>query len=145
MYLRVSTEEQREKQTIQTQRRFAERYFAVHNILVSDWYADDGVSGTLALNQRPEGARLLADARAGKIDTVYVYQLDRLGRDPLVILNAINELESFGVQVISMQEDFDTTNPTGRFLVERGPSAAVQPLRGELRQLLAPLERICGN
>lgn len=117
MYLRVSTEEQREKETIQTQRRFGERFFAVHNMLLYGWYADDGVSGTLPLNQRPEGARLLADAKAGKIDTVYVYQLDRLGRDPLVILNAINELESLGVQVKSMKEAFDTTNPTGRFLV----------------------------
>jgi len=117
IYLRVSTEEQRQKQTIQTQRRFAERFFAVHNILVQDWYADDGVSGTLPLSQRPEGARLLADARAGIIEVVYVYQLDRLGRDALVILNSINELETSGVQVKSMKEAFDTTNPAGRFQV----------------------------
>ena len=93
MYLRVSTEEQRAKQTIETQRRFGERYFAVQNILIYSWYVDDGVSGMIPLEQRPEGARLLSDAKAGKIDTVYVYQLDRLGRDPLVILNAINDLE----------------------------------------------------
>jgi len=117
MYLRVSTEEQLDKQTILNQRQYGERYFALHNILIYCWYADDGVSGTLPLNQRPEGARLLANARAGKIDTLYVYKLDRLGRDSRLILNAINELETLGVQVKSMTETFDTTDPVGRFLV----------------------------
>lgn len=82
MYLRMSTEEQKEKQTIATQRNFGERYFAAHNILIYSWYADDGVSGIIPLDQRPEGIRLLADARARKIDTLFVYRLDRLGRDP---------------------------------------------------------------
>lgn len=117
VYLRVSTEEQRLKQTIETQRRFAERYFALHNIIVYSWYADDGVTGTIPLAQRPDGARLLADARAGKIETVYVWKLDRLGRDSLIILGAVDELESLGVQVRSMTEDFDTANPAGRFMV----------------------------
>ena len=117
IYLRVSTEEQREKHSISTQRQFGERYLALHNILIYSWYPDDGVSGILPLDQRPEGARLLADARTGKIDTLYVYRLDRLGRDPRLILNAINEFESLGVQVKSMTEEFDTTNPIGRFLI----------------------------
>ncbi len=36
-------------------------------------------------------------------------------------------------------------DPTGRFLAERETSSDVHPWHGELRQLLAPLERICGN
>ena len=36
-------------------------------------------------------------------------------------------------------------DPTGRFVAEPRSSAAVQPPHRELRQLLAPLERICGN
>ncbi|GAC1615290.1 MAG: recombinase family protein [Ktedonobacteraceae bacterium] len=117
MYLRVSTEEQKEKQSIASQRNFGERYFAAHNILVYGWYADDGLSGIIPFGQRPEGARLLADARAGKINTVFVYRLDRLGRDPLLILNIFNELEAVGVQIKSMPENIDTTNPAGKFLV----------------------------
>ncbi len=117
MYLRVSSEEQKEKQTIATQRNFGERYFATHNILVYSWYADNGISGIVPLNLRPEGARLLADARSKKIDTLFVYRLDRIGRDPLLILNIFNELESLGVQIKSMTEDIDTASPAGRFLV----------------------------
>ncbi len=32
IYIRVSTEEQRERQTIQTQRQFAEQYCKLHDI-----------------------------------------------------------------------------------------------------------------
>lgn len=117
MYLRVSTEEQKEKQTIANQRTFAERYFAAHNILIYSWYADDGVSGIIPLDQRPEGSRLLADARSRKFDALFVYRLDRLGRDPLLILNIFHQLESLGIQIKSMTENIDTTSPSGRFLV----------------------------
>lgn len=117
IYLRVSTEEQREAQTIETQRQFAKQYCELHQIQVFKVYSDDGVTGTLALAQRPAGSKLLEDARAGKFDTVLFYRLDRLGRDPRLTLNAVNELEICGVQVRSMTEPFSTGDATGRFLL----------------------------
>ena len=60
MYLRVSTEEQRERQSIDTQREFAERYCTLHGLTVSGIYADDGVSGTIPLDRRPEANRCCA-------------------------------------------------------------------------------------
>src|SRR5207249_3431243 len=96
---------------------FAERYCALHEIPVHDFYADDGVTGTIPLEQREQGARLLDDARAKKFDTVLIFKLDRLGRDPRLILNAVKELEDLGVQVKSMTEPFDTASPSGRFLL----------------------------
>ena len=46
IYCRVSTEEQRERQSIATQREFAERYCDLHKLAVFRVYSDDGVSGT---------------------------------------------------------------------------------------------------
>ena len=63
-YLRVSTDEQRERQSILSQKEFGERYAQLHQLPIFDVYADDGISGTVPLEQRPEGRRLLADARA---------------------------------------------------------------------------------
>jgi site-specific DNA recombinase len=117
IYLRVSTEEQRERQSIATQRTFAESYCAANNISPYGWYEDDGVSGMIPLDERTDGARLLADARAGKINTILVYKLDRLGREPRLILNAVNDLESLGLQIKSMTEPFDTSTPSGKFLL----------------------------
>jgi hypothetical protein len=50
VYLRVSTEEQRERQSIATQRAFGERYRELHDLAVYRVYADDGVSGTVPLS-----------------------------------------------------------------------------------------------
>src|ERR1051326_6447339 len=117
LYLRVSTDEQRERQSISTQREFAERYCQLHSIPVHRSYADDGVSGTIALEARPEAKTMLEHARAGNFDQLLVYRLDRLGRDTRLILNAVAELEKYGVRVRSMTEEFDTATSTGRLML----------------------------
>jgi site-specific DNA recombinase len=117
VYLRVSTEEQRERQSIETQRGFAERYVVAEKLIHAGEYADDGVSGTIPLDQRPHGARLLADARARKFDTVLVYKLDRIGRDPRLILNAVQEIQDLGITVQSLTEPFETSTASGRFML----------------------------
>lgn len=117
IYLRVSSEEQRERQSIATQREFAARYCELHELTTFAVYEDDGVTGTIPLEQRPAGLRLLQDAGEKRFDTVFVYKVDRLARTPRHILNAVAELEELGAQVKSMTEPFDTSTPAGRFLL----------------------------
>ncbi len=62
LYLRVSSEEQRDRETIEIQREFLEQYRRLYELEVAGVYADDGVSGTIPLHERPEGRRLLEDA-----------------------------------------------------------------------------------
>src|SRR5579863_4093119 len=99
IYLRVSTEEQRERQSILTQKDFAERYCGLHQYQIHHIYADDGISGTVPLDRRPQASQFLRDARLGKFDQLLVFRLDRLGRDTRVILNAVDELEKAGVRL----------------------------------------------
>ena len=117
LYCRVSSEEQKKNQTIQTQTEFLERFCELHSIPIAERYLDDGQSGTIPLELRPEGARLLQDAKARRFDAVLIYKLDRLGRDPRLILNAVNELEGLGLRIQSATEPFDTATPAGRFLL----------------------------
>src|ERR1700675_458004 len=117
IYMRVSTEEQRERQSIATQRDFAGRYCELHQLTVHASYADDGVSGTVPLDRRPEGARLLRDARLKKFDQLLVYKLDRLGRETRLTLEAVAELEKCGVRIRSMTEEFDSETATGRLMI----------------------------
>src|ERR1035438_9266856 len=111
VYVRVSSEEQRERQSILTQRDFADRYCDLHQLPIHAVYADDGVSGTIPLDRRSEGARLLRDARLKKFDQLLVYKLDRLGRETRLTLEAVAELEKCGVRVRSMTEEFDSQTP----------------------------------
>src|SRR4029079_7217307 len=117
IYVRVSTEEQRERQSIITQREFGTRYCDLHELPIHETYADDGVSGTVPLESRPGGICLLEAARQHKFDQLLVYKLDRLGRDTRLILNAVAELEKHGVRVRSMTEEFDTATATGRLML----------------------------
>ena len=117
IYARVSTEEQRERQSIRTQIEFGERYCELHNLVAYRIYSDDGVSGTVPLEKRPEGAQILRDARLGRFDQLLVYKLDRLGRETRLILNAVAELEKLGVRVRSMTEEFDTGTASGRLML----------------------------
>jgi len=114
LYLRVSSEEQRDAGTIQTQREFLESYCQLHGLEVAQTYADDGVSGTIPLHERPEGRRLLEDARLGKFQSVLVYRLDRLGRALLVVVDAHDRLDTLGASLVSATEHIDTSSPSGR-------------------------------
>ena len=117
IYYRVSTEEQRERQTILTQREFGEKYTDLHKLALFRLDADDGISGTIPFEQRPEGRQIVKDARAGKFDKLLVYKLDRLGRDTRLILDAVHELEKLGVRIRSMTEEFDTGTASGRLML----------------------------
>jgi len=118
LYLRVSSEEQRDRETIEIQRHFLEEYCRLYGLEVAEVYADDGVSGTVPLHERPEGRRLLEDAQAEKFDTLIVYKLDRLGRTLLVIVDAHDRLQTAGVSLRSAREPIDTSNPSGRLIFQ---------------------------
>ena len=118
LYLRVSSEEQRDRETIEIQREFLEQYRCLYKLEVANIYEDDGVSGTIPLHERPEGRRLLEDAREGKLQTVLVYRLDRLGRSLLVIVDAHDRLQTDGVALRSATEPIDTSTPSGRLIFQ---------------------------
>jgi site-specific DNA recombinase len=116
--LRVSSEEQRERETIEIQREFLQEYCRLYSLEVVQIYADDGVSGTVPLHERPEGRRLLEDAKEGKFSTLLVYRLDRLGRSLLVTVDAHDRLQACGVALKSATEPIDTSNPSGRLIFQ---------------------------
>ena len=116
LYARVSTEDQAERQTIHSQLNFLRKYCELHQIDVAGVYVDDGISGTIPLEDRPEGRRLLEDAAARACTAVLVYRLDRLARSLKALLDAHERLDRAGVAIRSATEPFDTASPIGKFL-----------------------------
>src|SRR5215218_5897449 len=116
IYARVSTEDQAERATIQSQLDFLRRYVSLHELPVAGEYVDDGISGTVPLAGRPEGQRLLIDAEAGRFGAVLVYRVDRLGRDLRALLDAHDALGGSGVAIRSGTEPIDTSSPIGAFI-----------------------------
>lgn len=58
-------------------------------------FMDEGVSGEVLARDRPGMAELLSYARSG--DTVFVYAVDRLGRDAIDVQQTVRDLNAKGV------------------------------------------------
>jgi site-specific DNA recombinase len=104
-YERVSSEDQRERETIKTQtEEIARRLASQPGVELVGRYVDDGVSGTIPLAERPDGRRLLLDAVAGRFDELWVYKVDRLGRDAVDLLMVRRRLDALGITLVSVVE-----------------------------------------
>jgi site-specific DNA recombinase len=144
-YLRVSSEEQRDRETIEIQEEFLGQYCQLYELEVADTYEDDGISGTIPLHERPEGRRLLEDAKVGKFDAVLVYKLDRLGRSLLVIVDAHDRLQEAGVALRSATEPIDTSTPSGRLIFQMLASFAEYDRANIRERTQAGLQRALRN
>jgi site-specific DNA recombinase len=118
LYMRVSSEDQAERGTIEAQRDFLLGFTRLYDLPVFDEYADDGISGLIPLADRPDGRRLLEDASARCFGQVLVMRVDRLGRSLTVLLAAHTALSGVGVTLRSATEPFDTATPIGTFLFQ---------------------------
>ena len=104
-YERVSSEDQRERETIKTQTDLLDRWLEREpDIEVIYRFSDDGISGTLPLVKRPGGQALLAAAEAGQIDELWLYKLDRLGRNLADTAATGRRLEQLNVSVVTLRE-----------------------------------------
>ena len=77
-------------------------------------YVDEGVSG--AKDSRPALDRMMADARAGKLDVVAVWKFDRFARSTAHILRALDDFRRAGVHFVSVIEAIDTGTAVGRMV-----------------------------
>ena len=85
LYPRLSHEDelQGESNSISNQKRILETYAEQNGFSNLRWYTDDGYSG--ANFQRPGFQAMLADIEAGKVGTVIVKDMSRLGRNYLQV------------------------------------------------------------
>ena len=107
-YARVSSDEQRDRHTVRNQRAaLSRRLGSEPGVLVFQHYEDDGVSGTVPLEDRPGGGPLVRDARARRFSQVWVVRADRLGRDAFELLRIWRVFESIGVALRATDENID--------------------------------------
>ena len=117
LYERVSTDLQAEKgHSIEEQIDRLEKYAAALDLKGAKHYTDAGFSG--ANLERPALQKLIKDVKAGKIEKVIVYKLDRLSRSQKDTLMLIEDVFlANGCDFLSVCENFDTSSPFGRAMV----------------------------
>lgn len=115
IYTRVSSDEQVEGTSLATQADRCRAYADAQGWHVTGVYSDEGVSGAKA--DRPALDRLLADARAGRLDVVLVLKADRFSRNIGHLHTTVDALTTQGVGFRSVTEQFDTTSTSGRAML----------------------------
>jgi len=127
LYIRVSTDEQAEKFGVDLQKTALKGLinskpdnfvFAGDNYI----YVDEGVSGTINIDERPAFARLKEDLvcspeRERPFDVIAVYKIDRFARQLRILLDVIDLFESHDVRFISANESIDTSTPFGKAML----------------------------
>src|SRR4051794_12683516 len=80
--------------------------------MVRSKYDDGGFSG--GNTDRPALQRLLADVRAGKVDVIIVYKVDRLTRSLADFAKLVELFDQHSVSFVSVTQQFNTTTSMGR-------------------------------
>src|SRR5271166_587940 len=104
-------------------------------------YDDGGLSG--GSMERPALKRLLEDIKAGKVQIIVVYKVDRLTRSLADFAKIVDVLDAHNASFVSVTQQFNTTTSMGRLTLnmlqltgdcapqsisQRGSSAGSAPL-----------------
>lgn len=118
IYTRVSSDAglEQEFNSLDNQREAAEAHIRAQQFegwhLIPAQYDDGGFSG--GSMERPGLQRLLADVRAGLIDIIVVYKVDRLTRSLADFAKLVELFDAHGVSFVSVTQSFNTTTSMGR-------------------------------
>lgn len=121
IYTRKSSENGLEKEynSLDAQRDACENYIKVkaHENwkMLPDRYDDGGISGGTL--ERPALQRMMEDIRAGKVDVVVVYKIDRLSRSMFDFLGMIKFFDEHNVSFVSITQDLNTDTAMGRLVL----------------------------
>jgi putative DNA-invertase from lambdoid prophage Rac len=97
-YCRVSTLRQaNEGESLDVQRRQIEGYGLMHGLTIDGVVVEEGVSGSVPVEERPIGGQLFAKLQQG--DIVIAAKLDRLFRSALDALKVVESLKGRGVKL----------------------------------------------
>jgi len=83
---------------------------------IFDEYVDSGVSGSK--ESRPELNRLMSDVHLRRFDVVLCWKVDRFGRSLKHLVNALADLDSYGVAFVSLRDNLDLSTPSGRLMFQ---------------------------
>lgn len=116
IYIRVSTEEQKQGHSLEAQESMLKEFADKKGYEIYDVYNDGGYSGKNF--NRPEIQRLLRDLKDDKIDVILVWKVDRLSRNNTDVMSLIDiELTPRKKSLIITSIDMDSSSPTGHMFI----------------------------
>ena len=116
-YCRVSKDIEEQETSIQTQMESYDRIIREHQGWeLAGIYADKGKTGTIRA-KRPQFEKMIADAKAGKIDMILAKSASRFARNTVDLLTVTRELKDYGVGVFFEKEKINTLSLQSEMLL----------------------------
>ena len=117
VYVRVSTEMQVDGFSLDAQKNVLKKFVEREGMTMVNMYEDAGKSGK-SIEGRPAFSQLLSDIANGlMIDYVVVYKLSRFGRNAADILNSLEFIQSYDINLIATEEGIDSSQTSGKLLI----------------------------
>jgi DNA invertase Pin-like site-specific DNA recombinase len=119
-YTRVSSTEQINGTSLDSQRAQIEAYASMRGIELVAVLVDAGVSGGRPLNERPAGRELVKSLESAEADSVVICKLDRGFRSASDCLINVESWEKRNISVHILNlggTTIDTSTPTGKFFI----------------------------
>ena len=117
LYPRVSTEMQVDGYSLEGQKNSLKRFADREEMEVVGIYEDAGKSGK-SIEGRPAFKKMLSDIKNGlEIEYILVYKLSRFGRNAADILNSLEFVQSYGINLICIEEGIDSSQTSGKLLI----------------------------
>lgn len=139
-YIRVSTAEQvNGGDSIETQRQQVLGYAMMRGMAMGEVFVEGGVSGSVPIAERPEGARLLSAINPG--DAIVVAKLDRMFRSASDALGTLESMKAKGVSLHMIDLGGDVTGNGISKLVFTILSAVAENERDRIRERIRDVKR----
>ena len=117
VYIRVSTEDQaREGFSLGEQEEKLRQLCKYKDFEIFKIYKDAGISAK-NMKDRPAFQEMLEDMKAGKLNYIVAYKLDRVTRSVRDLEVLISTLEQYHCYLICDRDDVNTSTANGRFFV----------------------------
>ena len=117
IYTRVSTTMQVDGYSLDAQKEKLKRYAEFQNMEIVNEYSDEGKSGK-SVEGRPEFQRMLDNIENGtdEVQFVLVFKLSRFGRNAADVLNSLQRMQDFGVNLICVEDGIDSSKDSGKMM-----------------------------
>ena len=118
IYTRVSTSMQVDGCSLDAQRDKLRKYAEYEDMEIAGEYSDEGFSGK-NIQGRHEFQQMLQDIQDCKdgVEYVLVFKLSRFGRNAADVLNSLQLMQDFGVNLICVEDGIDSSKDSGKLMI----------------------------
>jgi site-specific DNA recombinase len=118
IYTRVSTAIQVDGYSLEAQKDKLRKYAEFQDYTIAGEYSDEGFSGK-NIQGRLDFQRMLQDIQDRKddVDYVLVFKLSRFGRNAADVLNSLQLMQDFGVNLICVEDGIDSSKDAGKLMI----------------------------